>query len=56
MKNLLTLIGGIMAALGPVFIHSATNSALWYVGLSLSAVGPVLIASRGLFETNQPKP
>ena len=51
MKNFLTVIGGIFGALGPVFVMSGQSSALWWVGMSFSAVSPVLIGSRGMFDT-----
>jgi hypothetical protein len=58
MKNALTLIGGILSALGPVFIHAAANSTMWWLGMSFAAIGPVLIGSRGLFDSppTDPKP
>jgi len=54
MKNALTLIGGILLALGPVFMHAAANSTMWWLGMSFAAVGPVLIGSRGLFDSSPP--
>jgi len=58
MKNALTLIGGIISALGPVFINAAANSTMWWLGMSFAAVGPVLIGSRGCFDSTptDPKP
>lgn len=53
MKNALTLIGGILSALAPVFIQSAANSIMWWLGMSFAAVGPVLLGSRGMFKTNK---
>ena len=58
MKNALTILGGILSAIGPVFIHAAANSTMWWLGMSFAAVGPVLIGSRGLFDSSStdPKP
>ena len=56
MKNALTLIGGIVLALGPVFIHAASNSTMWWIGMSFTAIGPVLLGSRGMFDSQPPKP
>ena len=53
MKNALTLIGGILSALAPVFVQAADNSTMWWIGMSFAAVGPVLLGSRGMFETNK---
>jgi len=56
MKNALTILGGILSALGPVFIHAAANSTMWWLGMSFAAIGPVLIGSRGLFDSSPPPP
>lgn len=55
-KNILTLIGGIFTAVGPVMLLNAPNPTLFWLGQVLTALGGSLIGARGLFEDNTPKP
>lgn len=50
LKNFLTLLGGILSALGPTLITAADNSTAWWIGRCCTVVGPVLLGARSLFD------
>ena len=49
-KNVLTLIGGILTAVGPVMLLNAPNPTLFWLGQVFTALGGSLLGARGLFE------
>lgn len=55
-KNILTLIGGILTAVGPVMLLNAPTPTLFWLGQVFTALGGALVGSRGLFEKELPPP
>lgn len=47
MKNALTVIGGILLAVGPALVSYAPTGTLWVIGTIFSSVGGVLVGTRG---------
>jgi hypothetical protein len=53
LRDALTLIGGILGALGPVFIMASESSAMWWIGMSFAAVSPVLLSYRAINQSKR---
>lgn len=52
--NWFALIGAILTAIGQVLITAASDTAMWWGGKILIALGPALMGARALFAVKNP--
>jgi len=54
-RNVLSLIGGVLIAVGPVMQINAPAPWLFWLGMVLNAAGGALLASKAFTSTDSPK-
>lgn len=52
LRDLLTLVGSLFTPLGAVFVLATKDTVMWWVGMSLVAIGPVLVGVRAILKDN----